>query len=514
MACIQQFRSLKLNYISRDIISQVKDAESFRNLWALLIDSPHCTCLDVRLLDAMATASLKPEAKEIITNFKNTHYNKTIAEVAPSVPIVPMKFTHCATVHSDLALDPNKMTVFELYKHRFYIEEILELGEALGYHNIRIGSIKINWQIPISFVYKAHCSLEKNHAELNAWCKLTISDTKQWEKLPILWYGQQVDKCENEPLKSLLQDVRQKPYTLHSMFKWASLEFSNVEEMQNINKSKNPVSDNCTLWISTHPGFFSDLYFGVRVCATNKLVGAAISYPIYINVRGKCIKAICLFQKGHHKYLWKRLGYMLIQETMRRATVHGIEQALFGFYTEAIKPLVVRNIWLYKFSDPSAAPLPMSVMTSGWREMKFEDVPAALKLTNQYTSRFEVRQEFQSEEEFSHYFLWSTVQGFIFTYVVEDLSNSKITDMISFRIYHYNNMNIGEMVAIVAGKTPPHQLLIDTLVCAKELLMSFKANSLVLIQLHLCCIFICPMSTYDSFTFGSLQLSILPISSR
>ena len=317
MACIQQLRSLQLNYIPRDTISKVKDAESFRSLWVLLIDSPHCNCLDVRLLDAMAAASLKPEAKEIIDNFKNAYYNKTVAEVAPRVPIAPMKSIHCVTVYDNLNLDPNKITVFELYEHRFYIEEILEVGEVLGYHKIRIGSINIMWQIPIGFVYKAYCSLKKNHAKLNLWCALSISDIRQWEKLPVLWHGQQVDENKIGPIKSLLQNVSCKPFTLHSMFKWSSLEFNIVKKVNepykieqiayascdeprfpcSSNVKYDSMSNNCTMWITTHPGFYSDLYFGVRVCATDKLVGAALSYPLCITIRGKRIKAICIYKK-------------------------------------------------------------------------------------------------------------------------------------------------------------------------------------------------------------------------
>ena len=491
MACIQQLNSPAGNYIPRDIISKLKVAESLRSFWTILMDSPHCNFLDVRLLEAMAAALLKPEAKKIINNFKNTYYNKTIAEVAPTVPIAPIKSMHCVAVHDNLDLDPNKTTIFELYQHRFYIEEILEVDELIGCHKIRIGSINIIWQIPINFVYKAYCSLRKNLPKLHPLCELLISDTKQWEKLPVLWHGQQVDDDEIGPIKPLLQHVRHKPYTLHSAFRWSSLKFRRRVYAASIAFPEEKSSYNCTMWITTHPGFWNDLYFGVRVCATNKLVGVTLSYPLCIAIGETRIKAICIYQKSHVKYMQNRLPYMLIQESMRRVAPHGIQHACFGFYTEAIKPLVIRSTWCYNFFDPSIT-LPLSIVTPGWREMKLEDVPAVLELTNQYTSRFKIRQEFQNEKEFSHYFLNSTMPRFIFTYIVEDLSTGEITDMVSFRKYRVTDVSIGEMVAIVAGKTQPCQLITDTLVCAsKQGLISFQSkqfglDSLVFSSSHFC----------------------------
>ena len=530
MACIQQLHSPTQNYIPQDIISKLKAAKSLRSFWLLLIDSPHCNFLDIRLLEAMADALLRPEAKKIIDNFKDAYYNKTIAEVAPTVPIAPIKSMHCVAVYDNLNLNPREVTIFDLYKHRFFIEEILEADEYIGCHKIRIGSIKITWQIPINFIYKAYCSLEKNRVKLHPWCELLISDIKQWEKLPVLWHGQQVDDNKIGPLKSLLEDIRHKPYTLHSTFKWSALEYNKpyirsdeyefipqkavfrrpssplllaasythqlgdsrslesssglsaeyeglkcsgtfvqpVFPRKDVTEKDELEANNSITWMTTHPDFWSDLYFGVRVCATNKLVGAALSYPLCITIRETRIKAICIYHKSHVKFVQNRLPYMLIQETMRRAALHGIQHAIFGFHTEAIQPLVIRNTWCYEFNFHSAT-LPLSTVTLGWRKMKLEDVPVVLKLTNQYTSRFKIRQEFQSEEEFSHYFLNSNISGFICTYVVEDLPTGDITDMVSFRIYHSSDISSGEMVAIVAGKTQPRQLITDTLVCVSKL---------------------------------------------
>ena len=107
--------------------------------------------------------------------------------------------------------------------------------------------------------------------------------------------------------------------------------------------------------------------------------------------------------------------------------------------------------------------------------MKASDVPKALALTNQYTSQFKIGQVFQSEEEFSHWFLCPSIPDYVTAYVVEDPVSGDITDMFSFRVaidmvglvpgiqaYHAN------VIALVITKSPAIQLIADLLLYAKQ----------------------------------------------
>jgi len=229
-----------------------------------------------------------------------------------------------------------------------------------------------------------------------------------------------------------------------------------------------------------HPDFISDLMFGIRVSSGKRLIGVSISYPVCISFGGTEVEAIHISQMGHEKYSWNRLSYMLVQETMRRADLCKIQHALLGIHAESVQPVTVNNDWWYIF-DPPIVPLPDSVMTPGWRKMRPEDVPDVLALTNHYTSKFEIKQVFRSEEEFAHYFC-PTIPEYVFSYVVEDPSTNSITDLVSFKI-HFNFHNFyrrgpftydvklrdaAQMIAIVPGKSPVRQLLIDSLVCARQ----------------------------------------------
>ena len=109
--------------------------------------------------------------------------------------------------------------------------------------------------------------------------------------------------------------------------------------------------------------------------------------------------------------------------------------------------------------------------------MKPSDVPKALALTNQYTSQFEIGQVFQSEEEFSHWFL-SPFHDDMTTYVVEEPNSGNITDMFSFRtnldiIIPDIKGNFACVSALVITKSSHKQLITDLLVCMKQLNVTF-----------------------------------------
>ena len=122
--------------------------------------------------------------------------------------------------------------------------------------------------------------------------------------------------------------------------------------------------------------------------------------------------------------------------------------------------------WKYFFDRPTTSQLPNSPITPGWRRMTSEDVPSALALINKWSSQFEIRRVFHSEEEFSHKFLCPTIQNFVFTYIVENETNN-ITDLVSFML---NEPYTYALITTVAStQSPVKQLITDALVCAKEI---------------------------------------------
>lgn len=78
--------------------------------------------------------------------------------------------------------------------------------------------------------------------------------------------------------------------------------------------------------------------------------------------------------------------------------------------------------------------LPTSTSVKGLRVMQQKDVPAVQDLLRRYLARFDMAPNFDAEEV-QHWMVHnekSTAEQVIWTYVVEDPSNHKITDFFSF----------------------------------------------------------------------------------
>ena len=69
--------------------------------------------------------------------------------------------------------------------------------------------------------------------------------------------------------------------------------------------------------------------------------------------------------------------------------------------------------WMYQFNQLTGSQLPSSPRTPGWRRMTSEDVPSALALINKWSSQFEIRQVFNSEEILHKFVL----QKFVLTWL-------------------------------------------------------------------------------------------------
>ena len=193
-------------------------------------------------------------------------------------------------------------------------------------------------------------------------------------------------------------------------------------------------------------------------------MSVAYSTPCYIKVGEAELRMIQLRYIGTELeyYQSHQLYNAVIKEIMRRANLVGIYQATIDQFSPMIvQPVAIFNGW---FCFVQFASLPYaSPKTIGLRKMRLTDVPKAFAFVNQYVSHFEIGQVFKSKNEFSHYFL---CQGHRIAYVVEDPSTKKITDMFAFKLAYAKGS--GSVIAIMASKTPPSQLLTDLLLCARQ----------------------------------------------
>ena len=480
-SAIERAKSPEMIQKSSEIVAAIKAANSFQDLCTSLADTPYWNFLDIRMMEAMAAASLIPAAQQSVENFKRTFFGMTLAEAAPYFPIIPLKSAH-TVMTEQLDKDPSKMTIFELHKHRFYLEtELLQTGpDTITICRIVIGSVTITWQIHVDHVYKAYCSLKKKQSQLppQGIMALSVHEAEEYEGLPFVWRGQEIKQIG--PIEPLPQQVQHETTPLPEGLQWVP--FDSTSAMNNLVHNKMPSTSirERTLWTDFHPlnptvkENMSDLSemkwsFAVKDKATDKIVGCMLWYLMYVQVGGKVLKMFRLLQLIPLSYHNVNLMY---REVFRRVNLCSISQGLMFSNGECVlKPVATLTQWEYNFKDTHNSPLPHSPITPGWRAMTSKDIPSALALTNKYTSQFEIGQVFQSEEEFSHYFMCPVIGNYRHTYVVEDPVTGDVTDVAGFSLER--SLDGHELYAIstilVAVKSPARQLLIDLLVCAKQI---------------------------------------------
>ena len=470
-ACIHKIKSLKSN-LPHKLIPQILRTSCMNELLDMLAQSEYWNWFDTRLLEALTYASGSPEAIELLEYFKRTFYPRKISEFIPYQLVKPFK--EFISLKDKFDKDPNEVTVYELLEHRYKIEyKVLDIDEGeLLLSCIKTGCVELTWQIPQELVYRAYTSMKRKHDELSSLAvkSLVCEVADEHAGLPILWRGQEVG--EVGPIEPLPEHVRQEPYSLPQGFQWVTLSSSNVEEVARfIRKYRNEMQSLTNEQIMqrvnyyfTYPNARSEWQFGIQA-TDGKLVGTILATPEHIHIEKEVNIFIMASITCHIKYQNKRLSYMLIKELVRRANLYKINQLIF-VSNDLFKPVTTIMQWTCTFNQPISSELPSSPRTPGWRKMTSEDVPSASALINKWSSQFEIRQVFTSEEEFSHNFL---LQKYVHTYVVEDKSNN-ITDLVSYVLPYYVDQTraVALIATVVSTQSPAKQLIIDALVCARE----------------------------------------------
>ena len=462
-ACIQKIKGVGSN-LPRKLIPQIESTSSVNGLLDTLTKSEYWNWFDTRLLEAVTHASGSREAIKLFDHFRKTFYQRKVSDlILYNVEIKP--FEKFITLVEKYDKDPSKLTIADLQKHQYELEQVLEGGLVLV--TIKTGCIELTWQVPQELVYRAYTSMKRKQDKLSSLAvkSLVCEAADQYAGLPFVWRGQEVG--EVGPIEPLLEHVRQEPYSLPQGFQWVTLSSSDTEEVVNILlKTQRAIFSFAAFYfIIKNPHTKSEWQFGIRA-SNGKLVGVVLGHPLCMSIGGVSVKCVYPTMKFHYKYHNKRIFYMAFKELQRRTNLNNINQFLIDGTISFLKPLTTCTMWYYDFILPTSYQLPTSPRTPGWRIMKPNDVPNALAFVNKYSSQFEVRQVFTSKEEFSHWFLCPAVPNFVLTYVVEN--ETDITDLVRCSLDDNNGKPVVFVHVVISTVTPVKQLLLDVMVCARD----------------------------------------------
>ena len=468
-ACVQRINSLRSN-LRRSIIPKIQRTVILDDMLDVFASSPYRNWFDTRLLQALVSASGSPEAEEWLESFKATFYAKKITEVIPYISIKPFKGS--IDIVEKFDRNPKDLTISELLEHKYKLEyKVLDIDEGeLVLSCIKTGCVELTWQIPQELVYRAYTSIKRKYDKLSSLAikSLVCEEADEFAGLPILWRGQEVG--EVGPIEPLPEHVRQEPYSLRQGFQWVTVSSNNVEEVAKfVNECHAEIfritceqkyDMNMINYFLTYPNARSDWQFGIQATG-GKLVGIILAVPQHICIKKQTKLFLEVMIKCHKKYKNNRLRYILIKELMRRANLTKINQIILHD-APLFKPVSTVMYWKFRFNQHASTQLPSSPRTPDWRRMTLEDVPSALALINKWSSQFEIRQVFNTEE-ISHIIVF--LQKHVFTYVVEGNSN-EITDLVSYSLFYAPHTH-AIINTVVSTQSPVKQLIIDALVCAR-----------------------------------------------
>ena len=464
-ACMKKLKSV--NRFPKSFISSIERVDkSFDDLFLILSKSNHWNFLDIRIMEAMVTASMVPAAQQSLKNFKKTFFSMKLDEVI--LPKLPLEPNH-TILKEVLDKDLKQLTIASLSQHHLYLEEMLET--ALSYRKIKMGSAIIEWQIHIDHVYQVYSLLNKKMAALllGRINELFIPSATKWEGLPMQWFGQ--EEREIGPIEPVTDKVQKEPYSLPEGFEWIFMN-SEAPEVE-IYKTCLGLGE-ITFTILLFFRFPNSKLLIIKPLhtaesdslTTNLLLGVTQS----VKIKGKLLKIVYLFNYNTNpQSTTNLLNDISIKEMMRRFQLDRIYQALIlmnQILNEIVKPVVTLTLWTFSLDKIKLLPYSRP-QTAGLRKITSKDIPSLLALFNKYTSRFEISSAIQSEEECSLFFLPLQANSITtITYVVDDPISGEITDMFSFNFCV--TQNDARVTAILHTRTPPRQLIIDLLLCVKQ----------------------------------------------
>ena len=483
-SCYQEIRA-PASTLPESLVEELKPTKSLDDMLDVLALSPYWNWFDTRLLQALVNSSGSPEAEAMLEQFKQVYYARKVNEVLPCVIVGLLNDSICFV--EKFNKDPKELTLLDLLQHKHILEyEVMEVAEnKIVLSAIKTGCVEIIWQVPVDLVYRTYTSVNKNCDKLASLAvgSLVCREADQIAGLPILWRGQEVGGVG--PIEPLPEHVRQEPYSLPQGFHWVNLDTSNAEEIEKFVSKYHLVTFGGVQAVKfhiTHPNAKKVWQFGMREI-NNRLVGVVLTFPVSICVGKVLLTCIYSMVFYHIKYQNKRLWYMLIREAMRRANLSKIYHSLQIFLSlkSICKPVTTITYWEYRFDYLSTYCIPSSPRTPGWRRMTSEDVPSALALINKWSSQFEIRQVFNSEEEFAHMFLSPTVPNNVFTYIVENKTRN-ITDIVSYSLAPDNAGTLSATITTVAStETAVKQLIVDAIESARD----HGAKFISLLQLNI-----------------------------
>ena len=162
-ACRTNKKTLKL---SDEFIDEINATTTLDDLFDVVIDSPHCDWMNIRLLEQIAAASLQNNTRQLIQQYKEAIFLKKLKDVFQQFSEIQVKKDYFAKVKKRWKKKFDDVTIKDVFGQWWKLEKLFDIKPSLWLEHVIEGSVEFHWLIPSELVHHARYSAFKN------WCQL------------------------------------------------------------------------------------------------------------------------------------------------------------------------------------------------------------------------------------------------------------------------------------------------------------------------------------------------------
>ena len=174
-ACIIQKKTPYGPKLSEELLQTISTTESSDKLFDLLVESDYWSWIEIRVLEAMVTASQNPDAHELLENYKAVIFSKRLLDVLPKMPCKEVKEKYYDKVVAKIQKGSSDILVSDLLDFQPHLEDVImdiTKGNLILKH-VKKGCMEVYWYFPTSCVDRAyknaarvkHCQFSKFHLQ-------------------------------------------------------------------------------------------------------------------------------------------------------------------------------------------------------------------------------------------------------------------------------------------------------------------------------------------------------------
>ena len=125
IACVAQIHNPGGAELSQELVDKIFTTESSDKLFDLLVCTPYWSWIDIRILEAMVTASENNQARELLDNYKAVVFSKQLIDLLPNVPSKKVKERYYAKIITKIKKDPSNTTIADLLEFHSQLEVVI-----------------------------------------------------------------------------------------------------------------------------------------------------------------------------------------------------------------------------------------------------------------------------------------------------------------------------------------------------------------------------------------------------